>query len=184
MSRIRVVLDRVVCGDPEDLGGDEFYIAGAVSDGAQSAPVLTRPIDLERNQTKNFGVGGGTVFDFDVPDDRLLKIALIAYDEDAGKDWDKYGDYAKRIGDAVAAGLSAIPNPYAAGAGTILPYALNAVGQIMKLDKDDELGQLQAEFPVGSLPNGEHAQAWSFTKEGGWYSNWRYTVFYRVIKGG
>lgn len=183
MSKIKVVLDSVVCGDPEDLGGDEFYVAGAVSDGAQTSGVLTRPIDLEKNQTKAFGVGGGTVFDFDVPDDRILKIALIAYDEDSNKDWNNYGDWVTKLGQAVSAGLGAIPNPYTAAAGMILPYALNAVGQIMLLDKDDELGQLQAEFPVGSLPDGEHAQTWTFSKGGSFYSNWRYSVLYRVIKG-
>lgn len=183
MPRIRVVLESVVCGDPEDIGGDEFYVAGAVSDGAQTAGVLTRPIDLDKNQTKAFGIGGGTVFDFDVPDDRILKVALIAYDEDSNKDWTRHGEMVTKLGQAVSAGLGAIPNPYTAAAGMILPFALNAVGQIMMMDQDDELGQLQAEFPVMSLSNGEHTQFWNFTKEGGWYSSWRYAVQYKVIKG-
>ncbi len=183
MARIQVVLESVVCSDTEDVtGGDEFYLTGAVSDGENSNGVLTRPISINAGQTKQFGVGGGTIFDFQVPDDRILKVALIAFDEDSNKDWEKHGDMVTKIGQAVSAGLGAIPNPYTAAAGMILPYALNAVGQIMSMDKDDELGQLGAEFPVGSLPVGEHVQFWNFNKEGGWYSDWRYAVQYRVIK--
>ncbi|HEY9709459.1 MAG TPA: hypothetical protein V6D48_14745, partial [Oculatellaceae cyanobacterium] len=81
MSRIRVVLENVTCYDTEDVtGADEFYLVGAISDGQQSSGVLTRPISVNDKQTKSFGIGGGTVFDAEVPEDRILKVALMAFD--------------------------------------------------------------------------------------------------------
>jgi hypothetical protein len=184
MARVRVVLESVVCSDTEDVtGGDEFYLTGAVSDGAQSAGVLTRPISISKGETKPFGEGGGTVFDFDVPDERILKVALVAFDEDSNKDWARRGEMVTKIGQAVSSGLAAIPNPYTVGAATVLPLAIQVVGGIMSMDKDDELGQLLHEFPMWSLPNGSHAQVWNFTGGGWWYSNWKYAVRYQVIKG-
>ncbi|AFZ22086.1 hypothetical protein [Allocoleopsis franciscana] len=184
MSRIRVVLENVTCYDTEDVtGADEFYLVGAISDGQQSSGVLTRPISVNDKQTKSFGIGGGTVFDAEVPEDRILKVALVAFDEDAGKDWSNHGDTITKIGQAVSSGLATIPNPYTAGAAVILPFAISAVGGVMSLDKDDELGQHLREFPVWSVPNGDHFQIWPFKGGGGWYSSWRYAVRYRVIKG-
>lgn len=183
MARIRVVLDQVFCIDTEDVtGGDDFYIAGAVSDGSNSEGVLTVPIDINDNQTKPFGLGGGTVFDKIVGDDRILKVALVAFDEDSNKDWSKHGEMVTKIGANVAAGLAAIPNPYTATASVILPLAIAAVGQIMSMDQDDQLGQHLMEFPVGGLPPGEHTQFWSFSGGSWWYSNWKYSVQYRIIK--
>src|SRR5262245_51470399 len=110
MSRVRVVLDDVICWDTEDVaGGDEFYLTGAVSDGQQNAGVLTVPLSIKgekkHGRTMRFGIGGGTVFDADVPDDRILKVALAAYDEDSNKDWTKQGENVTKIGQAVSAGL-------------------------------------------------------------------------------
>ncbi|MBD1823117.1 hypothetical protein H6F51_11580 [Cyanobacteria bacterium FACHB-DQ100] len=184
MPRIRVVLQDVTCYDTEDVtGADEFYLTGAVSDGGNSAGVLTRPISVNDKQTKAFGIGGGTIFDADVPENRILKVALIAFDEDSNKDWSKHGEVVTKIGQAVSSGLATIPNPYTAAAGTILPFAISAIGGIMSLDQDDELGQHLREFPVWAIPNGESLQIWGFKGGGGWYSSWRYAVRYRVIRG-
>ncbi|MGQ7296131.1 hypothetical protein [Quadrisphaera sp. KR29] len=181
---MRVVLEDVSCADTEDVsGGDEFYLAGAVTDGAQSSGVLTRPLSINDRQTQRFGVGGGTVFDADVPDGRLLKVALVAFDEDAGKDWERRGETVTKIGQAVSAGLSKVPHPYTTGAAVVLPFAIAAVGGVMSLDGDDELGQHLREFPVGAVAAGSHQQVWSLRGGSSWWSRWRYTVRYQVLKG-
>lgn len=184
MARMRVELLDIMCGDTEDVsGGDEFYLAGAVSDGGTSVGVLTAPVSINNGQTKGFADGGGVVFDADVPDGRILKVALVAFDEDSGKDWAKRGEVVTKIGGAVAGGLAAIPNPYTLAAAAILPFAIQTVGGLMSLDQDDDLGQHAREFPVGALPNGTHLQTWSVRGGGGWWSSWRYTVRYQVTKG-
>ncbi len=183
MARMRVVLQDVVCNDTEDVTGpDEFYLMGAVSDGTTNVGVLTRPININTGQTKQFGEGGGTVFDADVPNERILKVVLIAFDGDSNKDWSKHGEAVTKIGASVSSGLASIQNNYAAAAGVILPFVVQGVGSIMSLDQDDELDQHLREFPVGSIPDGEHLQLWSFSQGGHW-SSWNYTVRYQVIKG-
>ncbi|GIK43686.1 MAG: hypothetical protein BroJett011_75190 [Chloroflexota bacterium] len=185
MSRVRVVLDEFTCEDTEDyFVQDEFYVAGAVSDGSTSVGVLTKPIPVRNGQTKQFGVGGGTVFDADVADGRILKVALVAFDEDANKDWAQHGQLVTKIGQAVSAGLAAIPNPYTAEAAKILPFAIAAVGGTMQLDRDDELGQHLREFNIGQISNGTHGQEWSFQDRIiRFWSDWKYKVRYRIIKG-
>jgi hypothetical protein len=73
MPRMRVVLDDVFCGNPEDVtsgwwanpakGEDDFYLMDTVTDGDQTTGVLTSPFHFKENQTKKFGEGGGTVFE-------------------------------------------------------------------------------------------------------------------------
>ena len=187
MPRIQVNLQEVVCFDPEEItgSGDEFYLIGAVSDGEQTEGVVTVPIQIDSNETKPFGVGGGVVFDHDVPSDRVLKVALTAFDEDAAKDWDKQAEYVDKIATAVAAGLTTIPNPYTAAAGAILPIAFKVVDGLFRLDKDDNLGQYTADFPVWSLAKGFNPQQWQFAGEwgGGWFgfSKWSYAVRYTIL---
>ena len=183
MTRMRVVLQDVVCNDTEDVtGADEFYVTGAVSDGPNNAGVLTRPIRINNGQTTEFGEGGGTVFDADVPNKSILKVVLIAFDADSSKDWSQHGEAVTGISQSVSAGLSSIDDPYTAAAGVILPFVIQGVGGIMGLDKDDELGQHLREFPVGATPDGEHLQLWTLS-QAGLYSGWNYTVRYKIIKG-
>ncbi|WP_414548921.1 hypothetical protein [Anabaena sp. CCY 0017] len=193
MVRMRVELVDVHCRDTEDVtGADEFYIVGAVglapmgkkeNDDLKIRGVLTRPISINDKQTKKFGQGGGTVFDSDVPENRILQIALVAFDEDSNKDWSNHGETVTKIGAGVSTALLATSVPPAQVAGLILPVAIGVVGGIMKMDKDDELGQHLREFPVQSLPNGSHLQIWNFKKRGNWYSSWDYTVRYKIHKG-
>lgn len=183
MARIKLILQDVTCYDTEDVtGADEFYLVGAISDGIETSPVLTKPISVNDNQTKSFGDGGATVFDKEVPNDRVLKIALVAFDEDAGKDWSKHGEMVTKIGNTVSQGISSIPRPEAAAAGMILPFVIAGVGTLMQLDQDDELGKYTYDIPVSSLPNGNHLQVWSFQGGGGWWSSWKYAVRYRIIR--
>lgn len=184
MTNIAVFLDSITCRDTEDIAGaDEFYLVGAVSDGSTSEGIFTKPVSINDGQSKPFGVGGGRVFQADVPEDHVLKVAWVAFDADASKDWEEHGDTVKKIGGAVAGGLASIPNPYTAAAAVILPFAITAAGGIMEMDKDDNLGSHTREFPIWSLPNGSHVQTWVFRGGSGWWSSWRYAVRYRVVKG-
>jgi len=184
MSRMRVVLNNVSCSDTEDVTGpDEFYLVGAISDGTVTRAVLTKPISVNDGQTKSFGQGGGIVFDQDVQDNNVLKIALVAFDEDAGKDWAKYGDLVSIIGNAVSAGLATMPNPTTWAASVLIPFAIGAVGGLMGLDKDDRLGQYSCDFPVSALEIGEHPQTWPFRGGHTRWSNWNYAVRFTITKG-
>ena len=187
MPRMRIALTMVHCYDTEDVtGGDEFYFVGVATDGETTKPILTKPKNVNNGQniTPTLFDGSGMVFDAEVPEDRVVRLALIAFDEDASKDWSKHGDVAARIGAAVSGALKAIPNPYTAAAGMLLPFAIAGAGEIMKLDKDDELGRLSAEFPLAGLPQDEPAaQTWLFRGGSGWFSSWRYRLDYAVLKG-
>ena len=184
MTRIQVSLKDVTCYDTEDVtGADEFYLTGAVSNGIETSPVLTVPVSINDKETKPFQQGGGLVFDKDLSENSDLKIALIAFDEDAEKDWTKYGDFVTKIGSSVSQGLKTIPRPETAIAGAIIPYVISGVGIIMKLDKDDQLGQYTYNVNVGALANGENRQIWTFQGGSGWYSSWKYQVRYTITKG-
>ena len=186
MPRVMVRLDDVVCFDPEDItgSGDEFYVIGAVSDGAQTEGVTTVPIQVKAGETEPFGVGGGVVFDKNVPSDRVLKVALTAFDEDAAKDWNKQSQIVDEIATAVAGGLAAIPNPYTAGAAVMLPFVVKIAGGIISLDKDDNLGSYTLDLPVWALRAGDNPQQWQFSGEwgGGFlgFSRWSYALRYTV----
>lgn len=193
MTRIRVELVDVYCRDTEDVtGADEFYIVGAVGsysklgavgDDLKLRTVLTVPISINDKQRKSFGQGGGIVFDDDVPENQTLYIVLAGFDEDSNKDWSKHGDMVTKLGSTISTGLLASNAPPAQVAGIILPLAIAGVGAIMKMDKDDKLGETKRDLPIAALPNGSHTQFWSLKKPGGWYSNWDYTVTYKIHKG-
>lgn len=191
MVRIRVELKEVECRNPEDIGGDEFYLVGSVTDGNKDniGVILTKPIKIKKKQTKSLESvkGGGIVFDADVPENGTLKIAMVAYDEDSAKDWSKHGDMVEKISYGVSSGLAATSNPYAILAGGILQFATKAVGGIMKLDKDDKLGTLEENKSVRSLAR-EKTENWNFSKKPKnrfkrWWSSWDYTVRYKITKG-
>ncbi len=187
MPRIMVRLDDVVCFDPEEItgSGDEFYVIGAVSDGEQTEGITTVPVQVAKNETKPFGVGGGIVFDAEVPTDRLLKIAMTAFDEDAAKDWSQRGKIVDEIAAGVADGLATIPNPKAQAAGAVLQFVLSVAGGLIKLDEDDNLGSYSQDFPVWALAVGEHPQQWQFN--GSWgggflgFSKWSYALRYAIV---
>lgn len=192
MPRIRVELGDVYCGNTEDvMGADELYLLGAVGplprpgmSNPENKGIRTKPISINDRQTKILGnnLAGGIVYDADLPDQAILQITLVAYDEDMASDWSKHGETVKEIGAGVTAGMSAIPalSSLAWIPGSIV--ALAGVG--MGMDKDDLLGKHQRTFQVGTLVEGASMQYFPFSKSDwlGW-SSWSYTVRYRVIKG-
>jgi hypothetical protein len=186
MTRVRVWLNDVRCTDTEDVtGADEFYLIGAVSDGEHTSPILTRPQSINNGQTISPVVNGtNLVFDHDVPEDRVLKVALAAFDEDSGKDWNRYGEYVGAVGTGVSEVLKRIPNPYTIAAGFVLPYAIGAVGAIASMDQDDPLGEHAGTYWVNTMDlNREDKHSWVFLHDGGWWSSWDYVARYTVAKG-
>ena len=191
-KQVRVELIDVYCRDTEDVTGpDEFYLVGAVATNERKPSVgeiLTKPTSINDKQRKNFRTSESVVFDKQVPANAKLLIAMRAFDEDAAKDWNKYGSIATKISDGVATALTATGEPTAATAGTVLKASVKAVGFFMSLDKDDNLGDYQTEFDVSKLRKGENIVNWNFKKgkKCPWYklacnySNWDYTVSYRI----
>jgi hypothetical protein len=48
------------------------------------------------------GLGADTVFDGDVPDDRVVRVGFMAFDEDSHEDWSQDGGLIKEVGHSVA----------------------------------------------------------------------------------
>lgn len=186
-TRLRVWLQSVKCRNTEDTtGADEFYLLGFVSDGGTTKPVLTKTVSVNDNQTKSLSMNGSSlVFDANVPDDRVLKVGLVAYDKDSKSDWEKNKGLATKIADTAGSALIATGNPYAAGAGAALPAVVRGIGAIMQLDKDDELGRYTGNFSVEGLPaNRETSRMWTFKRSPvPWWSDWDYTVTFAIGKG-
>jgi len=181
MPRIVVDLQRVVCYDPEDwIGHDEFYLVGVVTDGDPEhvSAVLTEPVRIKKG-TKDFGVGGGIIFDHEVPEKRYLKVGFNAMEQDSNKDWSEIGPAAEKAAAAVSTALKAFPSPEAAAAAAVLPVAVQAVGFVMSIDRDDNLGTYADDFPVWAMTPGEHPQECLI--QGSWAgTGWGYAVNYTI----
>ncbi len=103
--KLKVVLDRVVCRDTEDIvGADEFYVSGAVATNFGAQPVLTKPMDIKEGQDLAFDAKQRVIFEGELPESGNLVINLNAWDSDFGKDWEEKGYHkaVKSIGDKLA----------------------------------------------------------------------------------
>ena len=185
--KVRIELLEVICRDTEDSGlfgsADEFYVMGALSsEGARSNPILTTPFSIDDGQTKPFGLNQRVIFDADVPVGRTVRGGLQAFDEDLGKDWQKYGSMVTQIGNGVAEQLDAHIDPNSVPAGDILRGSLKGFGLFASLDKDDTLGTLELDISADGPP--EEVREWNFKKTKSFlgYSNWNYTVRYRILR--
>jgi hypothetical protein len=179
-ARVRIQLTTVKCFDTEDsLGEDELYIVGASSRGTDVHAVLTSPIGINDGQTKSFRLNQAVVFDGTMPESDVIHGGLVAYDEDCGKDWSKYGDLVSSLSDLAEAGLAAGGYPTA---GSVVKYATKALGLACSLDSDDELGRVDL-FVAGSGPAVEDA-IWKRRRPsaGLLSSSWSYEVRYRIMR--
>jgi hypothetical protein len=182
MPTVKVELIDVSCQDTEDVtGADDFYLVGALVGGEVTKAILTHPIKINNKQTKTFRPEDSVLFEGDIPPGESIKGGLNAYDEDAGKDWDKYGDTVKSITDAVSTALE-VAGPKGAIAGKILSIATSGVGILAGLDKDDLLGSTELE--ISATGPAYEERAWKMSKEGSFmgYSNWDYTLRYRISR--
>ncbi|WP_216595239.1 hypothetical protein [Cylindrospermum stagnale] len=182
MPRIKIQLVNVQCKDTEDVtGADELYLVGALVGGGITKAILTTPIDINDGEVKKFKPDQSILFEGNVPADESIKGGIKAYDEDAGKDWSKYGDTVTGITSAVSAVLAAA-GPKGVLAGTILSASVKGVGILASLDKDDLLGS--TELVISSTGPAFEEVAWRFKKTGSslGYSDWDYTLRYRITR--
>jgi hypothetical protein len=184
-GQVRIELLDVKCGNTEDVtGADEFYIAGALSDGNNTQAALTAPFDINDGQTRYFNPTQQVIFDAYVPEWATVRGGLKAFDEDFGKDWSHYGPVVNQMTDVVVAALAGSGDPYAVTASQILNYGVKGFNFFAARDKDDELGKLELNIPA-SGPNVEE-KTWHFQRKASWwnpgYSTWNYTVRYRITR--
>lgn len=182
MTKVRIELMDVDCKDTEDVtGADDFYLVGALVGGEQTQAILTHPIKINDNQTKEFRSEDCLLFEGEIPEGESVKGGLKAYDEDAGKDWAKYGDTVKKISSTVSTVLVGA-GPKGIIAGQILQKATSGIGILASFDKDDELGATELEIsatgPANEIREWKMSKADSFM---GW-SSWDYTVRYRISR--
>ncbi|MEH1833872.1 MAG: hypothetical protein V7L29_17820 [Nostoc sp.] len=181
MTRVKVELVNVYCRDTEDVtGADDFYLVGGLVGGQTTKAILTTPIKINDKQTKSFKPDQTVLFEGEIPQGQSVKGGLKAYDEDAGKDWAKYGDTVKKISSAISGAIAAT-GPQGAVAGTILSAATTAGGILASLDKDDLLGS--TELDISSTGPSHEERAWKMSKTSsiGW-STWDYTLTYRISR--
>ena len=179
--RVRIELQDIICRDTEDItGADTFYLVGALSDGASTKAVLTRPVWINNYQTKPFRPEDQLLFDARVPERDTVRGGLTAFDQDYAKDWAKHGDMGTKITNGVAALLAASGNPKAIAAGAILKGAVTVWDGLARLDVDDKLGSLELTVPA-SGPSAE-SKSWDLKKTGWGLSTWDYTIRYRITR--
>jgi hypothetical protein len=178
MPRVIVQFADVTCWNTEDVqGADEFYMAGSVTAALGNQhiikPVITRPIAINDNQTKQFNLPA--IFDAEVPESWYLNFGLSAIDEDSSKDWSKIEQANRSIIQATEAGLA-----YAA---PIAITVLESLKWFINKDQDDVLGYHRTDwYPVRSFQHGWQLQSWRFSGGSNFYSNWNYQVRYWVGK--
>ncbi|HEU0030376.1 MAG TPA: RICIN domain-containing protein [Kofleriaceae bacterium] len=188
-KRVSVSLDSVLCMAAEDWAADEFYIAGAImaadrKPGQAKAlftptPVLTKPLSIDHDQDKAFGLGGGVVFDADVPDTTSLKIALGTYDEDAAKDWNNYQGLVKSLSDGLSAVATVLGEPQAV---PVIKAVGSVVENTVKSDADDHLGDIVEDLQPSRMIDGVYPKAKTIQGEHAG-SVYRYLVNYTVRVG-
>ncbi|MBZ9713836.1 hypothetical protein [Deinococcus multiflagellatus] len=187
--RVRVVIDRVVGFDTEDItGADEFYMGGDLvvskPDGSKkNVPFLVAPpFDINDPKGGESHDISWTVLDEVVPPESDIVGQLVAYDEDAGKDWatvgPKFMDAAKATGDV----LIQTGNAKAAIAAGALNAGMKVLDAAMSADKDDVLGLFGFEgttFRYDSPGAIYRSKRIYKTSTWGW-STWNYYVYYHM----
>ncbi|ADV66919.1 hypothetical protein [Deinococcus maricopensis] len=184
--RVRVVVDRVYCKDTEDItGADEFYAGGDLvvskPDGTKkSVPFLmSPPVDLNNKMT---WTASYTVLDEVVPADSDVVGKLVAYDEDAGKDWSNVGPKFMEAARVTGEELIKTGNSKAAIAAGALNAGMSILDAAMSADKDDVLGLFgfQGTTINSSTPTYiSRSQRMYKTSTWGW-STWDYTMYYHL----
>lgn len=181
MTKVRIELVDVYCGDTEDvIGADDFYLVGALVGGGQTKAILTRPIKINDKQRKTFRPDDSVLFDGEIPEGQTIKGGLKAYDEDAAKDWAQHGTKVQEISRNVSSALAGV-GPEGVMAGKILAIATAAAGILSSLDRDDLLGATELE--ISSIGPSLEEREWRMSKKGGGgWSTWDYSLRYRISR--
>src|SRR5829696_8700015 len=110
-TQVQVKITKLYCGDTEDaspLGSeDEFYMTSALSDGTpdhtQAAVIGRFHDDIDNNESR---YPNQFIFQATVPTDAVIRGGIKAFDEDAGKGWDKKPEWIAKLKDGVVVGLT------------------------------------------------------------------------------
>ncbi|MEH2455910.1 hypothetical protein [Nostoc sp.] len=182
MTKVKVELVDVYCQDTEDVtGADDFYLVGGLVGGAITKGILTTPIKINDKQKKFFKPGQTVLFEGEIPQGQSIKGGLKAYDEDAAKDWAKYGQTVQEITNAISGALAVVSPPEAV-AETILSVATKGVGILNSINKDDLLGATELEISFTEPSHEERAWKMSKKQDSRSWSSWDYTLNYRIIR--
>jgi hypothetical protein len=189
MTRVFVRLNSVHCRKTEDIGPlgskDEFYVTGAVLGGTVRNSVVTIPMSIDNGDTLNFP--HPVIFDGQIEAGHPVRIALTAYDEDAGKDWTSMqalGDVAQTVLDEKMkehkpdGSITGISDPSNDEARKVMNIVFDALQALSTMDEDDRLGTLAVDIPVKDPdPYHERAFSWNF-----WGDGSDYTLSYSVCE--
>ncbi len=188
--KVRVELVDVHCNkdkNTEDVtGADELYVVAVMAPGAASKTTVTKPFDINTDQTKEFAPDQRVIFDGPVSDGGAVEGALTAFDEDYGKDWEKKDkEIAKRLSDTIAGGAVAVGGEKGPIIAAILKVVYEVGDFLAQADKDDELGSVSIKIPADGPP--EEIKEWKFEKDEGLagaigFSDWSYVLRYRITR--
>ena len=178
--RIQVEVLEIRCGNTEDVtGADEFYLVSALSDGVTPRGNVTRPLDINDNQTKTLPDDQKVLYEASVPVGKSVVGGMIAYDEDYAKDWAKQKEMITKVTDKISDAAKSSDNKNANKAGWILQIAVQAWDLVASADKDDELGRIELNLPADGPA--QETMEWKFEhKDSIGFSSWEYTVKYRI----
>lgn len=178
-TNVQVRITRIHCGNTEDVtGGDELYFTSVLTDGSdentQAEIVGTIPINDDETIRPNALIYGATL-----PNDRVVRGGIEAFDEDSAKDWAKKPSWVEDMKNRV---VELAQNRLTGGAAVLLDAAYEVVEKIVVGDDDDKLGRKTLEIPV-SGPEKELI-SWRFVNKGDFlgYSSWNYTVDIEVLR--
>ena len=184
-SHVTVELLDVICHDTEDMtGADEFYIIGAARVGDRAGATVTKPIRINDGERRSFGPNERVLYSGPVGRGDEVAIGLVAYDEDAAKDWERDGPAIQSAVDKLADAVKKIPEPSVQIGAEVTRQAVRLFGALISLDKDDQLDSGTINVPVQSLPVGNVVRNWEVQGRvfNGWFnfSSWHYNVTLRV----
>jgi hypothetical protein len=186
--KVRIEAGILVCNDQEDeLGDDEIYLLGGLSDGVNNKEILTTPIAIHNGQSLGFEFympeSQWVLFDAEADERAIIKGGVKLMDEDYAKDWSKHSEWAGRIVNAVAIVVAGVGGPPGAVAAAIIKGAYEAFNGVASADKDDDLGTQPLEIPA----SGNEAELLYLKFKGrhpilGGFSEWDYNVYLRLSR--
>jgi hypothetical protein len=185
--KVRIELIDLHCNhdkNTEDiLGADEFYVTSKLVSGPVSKDVITKPFDINTDQTKPFPDDQKVLFESSVPANSKIVGGMVAWDEDYAKDWEKKDKaIAEKVAAVVSGGAGTVAGPEAGPIVAGIVQAVKEVGGLLaQSDKDDNLGELKLEIPANGPP--EEVKEWKFEHSDGiGYSDWSYVLRYRIVR--
>jgi hypothetical protein len=182
-QHVVLTLESVHCYSTEDTGWlgseDEFYVLGTCIAGGQTIGIMTDPVSIDNGQSMQLSK---RIFDGMLDDEQRINLAIAAFDEDSGKDWQarqqvidsiqgKVSDRIKQMpkeqaGEIVIDNPTNKDQPFTISAEELWNAVVDAAQWIASLDADDKLGQFVQTWKVSEVPPRLHGNqriaTWSF----------------------